>query len=69
MRAGSVPLAISSNTSCWFLRVRSTPACAAATPLPGTTIACTSIRPFAGKLANAACGTQVADAITTSRVF
>ncbi len=40
-------------------------ACAAATPLPGTTIACRSIRPFAGNNAKLDCATQAADAITT----
>ena len=44
IRFGSVPFFSSSNTSIWFLCVPSTPAWQAATPLPGTTTACTPIR-------------------------
>ena len=50
----------------WFSRVPSTPAWAAATPIPGTTIAWMSIRPLAGKPAKRPWGTHVADA-TMSR--
>src|SRR5690606_28862553 len=51
----------------WFRRVLSAPACAAATPTPGTTIAWMSISPFrtGGKRP---CGTQVAEEIATCRV-
>src|SRR5262245_65398749 len=41
----------------------------AATPLPGTTTACRSIRPLAGRIRKLDCGTQVAEAITTCPVF
>src|SRR5579884_1953286 len=45
MRAGSVPRCNWSNTSVWFWCVsKSAPAWQAATPLPGTTTACTSLR-------------------------
>ena len=59
MRFGSVPFFSSSNTSIWFLCVPSTPAWHAATPLPGTTTACTPIRNWSSR------STQVADAMTT----
>ena len=59
---GWVPLLSSAKMRRLVGARESAAAWAAATPLPGTMIACISIRPFAGKCANSPCATQVADA-------
>src|SRR5687768_16445967 len=56
---GSVPFCNSRNTSIWFAFVWSTPAWHAATPMPGTTTACTPIRNASLLL------THVAEAMTS----
>ena len=63
IRAGSVPFWSSAYTSIWLACVPSTLAWQAATPLPGTTTACTPIRNASLLL------TQVADAMTTRPVL
>ena len=68
MSAGAVPFRSSEKMSFWLARVRSMPACAAATPIPGTTIAWISRRSLAGYVSMRSCDTQVAEAITTVRV-
>lgn len=65
MAIGEVPLRSSSAMRVWLARVLSTPACAAAMPFPGTTMAWMSMRPLDGKAEKRAWATQVAEAITS----
>src|ERR1051325_8006977 len=62
MSVGSAPFCTSLNTSILFVCVLSTAAWHAATPLPGTTTACTPFRKSSSPL------THVAEAITTRPV-